>query len=120
MPILIADYVLLTYGTGIVMGVPAHDQRDFDFARKYGIPVRVVIAPPDWDGQPLSEAYVEPGVMVNSDRFNGMPNEEGKAAVTKYLEERGWGGPTVNYRIRDWLIVAAALLGRADTDRLLR
>ena len=103
-PILIADYVLPTYGTGIVMGVPAHDQRDFDFARKYGIPIRVVIAPPDWDGQPLTEAYVEPGVMVNSDRFNGMSNEEGKAAVTKYLEERGWGGPTVNYRIRDWLL----------------
>jgi len=103
-PILIADYVLLTYGTGIVMGVPAHDQRDFDFARKYDIPVRVVIAPPEWDGRPLSEACLETGVMVNSGPFDGMPNEEGKAAVTKHLEERGWGGPTVNYRIRDWLL----------------
>jgi leucyl-tRNA synthetase len=103
-PILVADYVLLTYGTGIVMGVPAHDERDFAFARKYGIPIRVVIAPPDWDEQPLTEAYVGPGVMVNSGPFSGTPNEEGKAAVTKYLEERGWGGPTVNYRIRDWLL----------------
>ncbi len=103
-PILIADYVLLTYGTGIVMGVPAHDERDFAFAKKYDIPIRVVIAPPDWDGRPLSEAYIEPGVMVNSGPFDGTPNEEGKAAVTKYLQERDWGGPTVNYRIRDWLL----------------
>jgi leucyl-tRNA synthetase len=103
-PILIADYVLLTYGTGIVMGVPAHDERDFAFAQKYGIPVRVVIAPPEWDGQPLAEAYVEQGLMVNSGPFDGTPNEEGKEAVTGYLEEHGWGGPTVNYRIRDWLL----------------
>ena len=103
-PILIADYVLLTYGTGIVMGVPAHDDRDFAFAKKYDIPIRVVIAPPDWDGQPLTEAYLEPGAMVNSGPFDGTPNEEGKAAVTKYLQEHGWGGPTVNYRIRDWLL----------------
>ncbi|MDI6858483.1 MAG: leucine--tRNA ligase [Dehalococcoidia bacterium] len=103
-PILVADYVLLTYGTGIVMGVPAHDERDFEFARKYGIPVRVVIAPPNYDGSPLSEAYLEPGVMVNSGPFDGTPNEEGKAAVTRYLEERGWGGPTVSYRLRDWLL----------------
>jgi leucyl-tRNA synthetase len=103
-PILLADYVLLTYGTGIVMGVPAHDQRDFEFAQKYGIPVRVVIAPPDWKGEPLSEAYIEPGVMVNSGPFDGLSNEEGKAAVTKHLRERGLGGPTVNYRIRDWLL----------------
>ncbi len=103
-PILLADYVLLTYGTGIVMGVPAHDERDFAFAKKYDIPIRVVIAPPDWDGQPISEAYLDPGVMVNSGPFDGTPNEQGKAAVTKYLQERNWGGPTVNYRIRDWLL----------------
>ena len=103
-PLLVADYVLASYGTGIVMGVPAHDQRDFEFAQKYNIPVRVVIAPPDYKGEPLSEAYVEPGSMVNSGPFDGMPNEEGKAAVSKYLAERGWGGPTVNYRIRDWLL----------------
>ncbi len=103
-PILIADYVLLTYGTGIVMGVPAHDQRDFEFAQKYSIPIRVVIAPPDWKGEPLTEACVGAGVMVNSGPFDGLPNEDGKAAVTKHLQERGWGGPTVNYRIRDWLL----------------
>jgi len=102
--ILVADYVLLSYGTGIVMGVPAHDQRDFEFAQKYGIPVRVVIAPPGYKGEPLTEAYVEPGTMVNSGPFDGTPNEEGKAAVSHYLEERGWGGPTVIYRLRDWLL----------------
>ena len=102
--ILVADYVLLSYGTGIVMGVPAHDQRDFEFAQKYGIPVRVVIAPPGYKGEPLTEAYVEPGTMVNSGPFDGTPNEEGKAAVSRYLEERGWGGPTVIYRLRDWLL----------------
>jgi leucyl-tRNA synthetase len=103
-PILVADYVLLSYGTGIVMGVPAHDQRDFEFAQKYGIPIRVVIAPPGYKGEPLAEAYVEPGTMVNSGPFDGTPNEEGKAAVSRYLEERGWGGPTVSYRLRDWLL----------------
>ena len=102
--ILVADYVLLSYGTGIVMGVPAHDQRDFEFAQKYGIPIRVVIAPPGYKGEPLTEAYVEPGTMVNSGHFDGTPNEEGKAAVSRYLEERGWGGPTVIYRLRDWLL----------------
>ena len=103
-PILIADYVLLSYGTGIVMGVPAHDQRDFEFAHKYGIPIRVVIAPPGYEGQPLSEAYLEPGTMVNSGRFDGLPSEEGKPAVSAYLKEKEWGGPTVTYRLRDWLI----------------
>jgi leucyl-tRNA synthetase len=102
--ILVADYVLLSYGTGIVMGVPAHDQRDFEFAQKYGIPIRVVIAPPGYEGGSLTEAYVEPGTMVNSGPFDGTPNEEGKAAVSRYLEERGWGGPTVSYRLRDWLL----------------
>jgi leucyl-tRNA synthetase len=103
-PILVADYVLLSYGTGIVMGVPAHDQRDFEFAQKYDIPVRVVIAPPDYQGEPLTEAYVDPGMMVNSGPFDGTPNDEGMAAVSKHLEERGWGGPAVSYRLRDWLL----------------
>ncbi len=100
----IADYALATYGTGAVMGVPAHDQRDFDFATTYGLPIEVVIAPPDWDGTPLDQAYIEPGEMVNSGPFNGITNEEGKAAVTGHLAENGWGGPTVSYRIRDWLV----------------
>ncbi|MCH7522509.1 MAG: leucine--tRNA ligase [Chloroflexi bacterium] len=103
-PIWIADYALLWYGTGAVMGVPAHDQRDFEFAQHFQIPVRVVIAPPDWDGQPLEQAHLEPGVMVNSDRFDGLPNDEGKEAIAAYVESEGWGKRTVSYRIRDWLI----------------
>jgi leucyl-tRNA synthetase len=67
----IADYVLPSYGTGAVMGVPAHDERDFAFAKKYGVPIRVVISPPDWDGSELEQAYIEPGKMVNSSRFDG-------------------------------------------------
>lgn len=103
-PIWIADYALAWYGTGAVMGVPAHDQRDFEFAQKFGIPVRVVISPPGWDGSPLTEAYVEPGVMVNSGQFDGLPNEEGKRAIADYVESRGWGRRTITYRLRDWLI----------------
>jgi leucyl-tRNA synthetase len=103
-PIWIADYALLWYGTGAVMGVPAHDGRDFEFARKYGLECPVVIAPPDWDGEPLTEAYTAPGTMVNSGQFDGLPNEEGKGAVTDFAEKQGWGQRTITYRIRDWLI----------------
>jgi leucyl-tRNA synthetase len=103
-PIWIADYVLLSYGTGAVMAVPAHDERDFAFARKYNIPIPLVIAPPDWDGKPLEAAYTGPGTMVNSGRFNGLPSQEGVRAVSEYLEGKGWGKRTVSYRIRDWLI----------------
>ena len=100
----IADYALLTYGTGAVMGVPAHDQRDFEFAREYGIDVRVVIAPPEWEGAPLAEAYLGEGAMVNSGPFDGLSNTDGMEAVAGHLEQRGWGGATVSYRLRDWLI----------------
>jgi len=103
-PIWIADYVLLSYGTGAVMGVPAHDERDFAFARKYGIPIPVVIAPEGWQGEELEEAYIEPGTMVNSAQFNGLPNERGIEAVSDFLEEKGWGRRAVSYRLRDWLI----------------
>jgi len=103
-PIWIADYALLWYGTGAVMGVPAHDERDFAFARKMGLGCPVVIAPPDWDGTPFEEANTEPGAMVNSGRFDGLPNEEGKEAVTAHAEEQGWGKRQVTYRLRDWLI----------------
>jgi leucyl-tRNA synthetase len=103
-PIYVADYVLLGYGTGAIMAVPAHDERDFEFARKYGIPIRIVIAPPDWNGEELEEAYVGEGLMVNSDGFDGLPNEEGKAMVTSWLEEKGVGRAAVTYRLRDWLI----------------
>ena len=103
-PVWIADYVLLGYGTGAVMAVPAHDERDFAFAKKYDLPIRVVIAPPDWQGGELEEAYIEEGKMVNSGAFDGTPNKEGITAVSKHLEEKGWGKRTVSYKLRDWLI----------------
>ena len=105
MPVWVGDYVLLTYGTGAVMGVPAHDARDFDFALKYGLEIRVVVAPPDWNGAPLREAWLEKrGTQVNSGRFNGMPNAEGYEAIADHVEQQGWGKRTVGYRMRDWLI----------------
>ena len=103
-PIWIADYALLTYGTGAVMGVPAHDQRDFEFAQRFGLDIRVVIAPPGWDGSPLAEAHVDEGVMVNSGQFDGLTSVEGQAAVARYVEEQGCGESKVIYRLRDWLI----------------
>lgn len=103
-PIWIADYVLLSYGTGAVMGVPAHDQRDFEFARKYGLPIRVVIAPPDWSGEEFECAYTESGTMVNSGQFDGLSSEQGFEAICDYLEGKGWGKRAVTYRLRDWLI----------------
>jgi len=103
-PVWIADYVLLSYGTGAVMGVPAHDERDFAFAKKYGIPIPVVIAPPGWQGEELEEAYIEEGTMVNSGQFDGLSNQQGIDAVTDFLKEKGYGGPATSYRLRDWLI----------------
>jgi len=103
-PIWIADYVLISYGTGAVMGVPAHDERDFAFAQKYNLPIPVVIAPPQWQGEELEAAYIEPGVMVNSGQFNGLPGQQGIEAVSDFLEEKGWGKRTITYRLRDWLI----------------
>jgi len=102
----VADYVLATYGTGIVMGVPAHDQRDFEFCRKYGIPVKVVIQPTDRKllAESMEEAYVEPGTMVNSDTFNGLFSTEGIGKVNKYVVEKGLGRLKTNYKLRDWLI----------------
>ncbi len=103
-PIWIADYVLPGYGTGAVMGVPAHDQRDFEFAGKFGIPIRVVIAPPEWDGNELEVAYTETGTMVNSGQFNGLPSEQGAEAICDFLASEDWGKRAVTYRMRDWLI----------------
>ena len=103
-PIFAADYVLPTYGTGAVMGVPAHDTRDFDFARKYGLPIRTVIMPLDWDGKEPAEAYTDDGFMTNSGPYDGMTNEEGTEAIANDVERRGWGQRAVSYRIRDWLI----------------
>jgi len=103
-PIFIADYVLPQYGTGAVMGVPAHDQRDFDMAKKYNLPIRIVVAPDGWDGKELHQAHVEGGHMVNSAQFNGLSMEDMQSAICDYLAEKGWGSRTVTYRLRDWLI----------------
>ena len=104
-PIWIADYVLATYGTGSVMAVPGHDERDFEFAKKFGLPVKKVILEPGTKPEDeLKEAYVEPGIMINSGEFNGMRSEEAIQKITEYLEEKRLGKRTVNYRLRDWLI----------------
>ena len=101
-PIYVADYVLPQYGTGAIMGVPAHDDRDFDFAKKYALPVPVVIAPDDRDVYDLP--YTDAGRMVNSGGFTGSSSAEGAARVTDDLEAREIGERTVNYRLHDWLI----------------
>ncbi len=105
-PLWVANYVLMEYGTGAIMAVPAHDQRDLDFARKYGIPVRVVIQPASvvFDEANMTEAYIGEGTMVASGPFDGAASSDGVTAVTKHLEDSGIGGAAVNYRIRDWLI----------------
>ena len=103
-PVFIGDYVLMTYGTGAVMGVPAHDARDFDFAAKYRLPVRIVVAPLSWDGSDLTEAYLDEGFMTNSGTYEGLTNLEGKEAIADDLEREGWGRRAVSYRMRDWLI----------------
>lgn len=110
-PIFIANFVLMEYGTGTIMAVPAHDQRDFEFARKYGVPIKMVIVPPDragdpsaLDGSQLQAAYVEPGIMVHSAQFDGLDSETAKAKIVEFLEERGYGKRCVQYKLRDWLI----------------
>ncbi len=103
-PIWIANFVLMEYGTGAVMAVPAHDQRDLDFARKYGLPVRVVVQPPGGglDEATLEEAYVEEGNLVNSGQFDGLWSGEALSRIADHLEHEGLGGRTVSYRLRDW------------------
>ena len=106
LPIWVANYVLPEYGTGAVMGVPAHDQRDLEFARKYRLPVRVVIQPlgQDLDAATMVEAYSEPGLMTASGEFDGIDSEVAKLRIIQLLAERGKGREQVNYRLRDWLI----------------
>ncbi|MDR2504435.1 MAG: leucine--tRNA ligase [Deltaproteobacteria bacterium] len=104
-PIWVANFVLAGYGTGAVMAVPAHDQRDFEFARKYGLPIQAVIQPegvPPLDSESMTEAYDGPGRMINSGPYNGLENEQGKAAVAAWLEERALGKRSVQWRLRDW------------------
>jgi leucyl-tRNA synthetase len=104
MPIYVANFVLFEYGTGAVMAVPAHDQRDFDFAKKYGLDIIVVIQPNDrkLTAETMTEAYVDEGTLVNSMEFDGMKNIPAKKAIAEKLAAMGKGGFTVNYRIRDW------------------
>lgn len=109
-PIWIADYVLMDYGTGAIMAVPAHDQRDFEFARRFGLPVKVVVQPVDQalDGETMAAAHAGEGVMVNSGSLDGIPagKDRGQSveAAVKWLEQNGKGKGTANYRLRDWLI----------------
>ena len=128
-PLFLANYVLAGYGTGAIMAVPAHDSRDFEFAKVYNLPVREVIRPPDAlspntpicrgsihrargsdesdpyiDDVTLHSAYEEPGVLVNSDNFSGLPSEEAKEKITEWMEKTGIGKKTIHYRLRDWCI----------------
>ncbi len=103
-PIYIADYVLMDYGTGAIMAVPAHDQRDYEFAKVMNIPIIEVIAPDGKAQGDLGEAYSGPGQMINSGDFTGTPGSESIEKVTAWLEEKGTGKGSINYRLRDWCI----------------
>ena len=103
-PIWIADYVLLSYGTGAVMAVPAHDERDFAFANKYQLPIKVVVAHPQWNNDILAAAYIGHGIMVNSGHFDGIESTSAKTTISEYIEQQGWGKRTVSYKLRDWLV----------------
>ncbi|WP_299239650.1 leucine--tRNA ligase [Sulfurihydrogenibium sp.] len=103
-PIYAANYILWGYGTGAIMAVPAHDERDFEFAKKYNLPIKVVVQPKDkeWDFE--KSAYEEEGILVNSGEFSGLESSKAKQEITKYLEEKGLGRKTINYKLRDWNI----------------
>ncbi len=103
-PIWVSDFVLMEYGTGAIMSVPAHDQRDFEFARKYHLPIRIVIAPEgqDLDPEHMTQAFAAVGTMVNSGPFNGMNSDETIQKITDYCESKGFGKKAVTYRLRDW------------------
>jgi leucyl-tRNA synthetase len=108
-PIWVADYVLVSYGTGAIMGVPAHDQRDYDFAKALGLPIRRVIAPALQEGgtsdtQALGQAYTGEGILVDSGVFTNMPSREAARRIIEWFEEHSLGSRTVQYRLRDWLI----------------
>ncbi len=110
-PLWVANYVLMDYGTGAVMAVPAHDERDFQFAKKYNLPIKEVISPVDKDGniedissEETDTAFTGKGKLVNSGEFNGLDNEKAKEDITEKLEKDGLGKKTVNYRLHDWLI----------------
>ncbi len=105
-PIYIANFVLLEYGTGAIMAVPAHDQRDFEFAKKYKIPIKVVIKPKDRElkAEEMKEAYVDEGVLVNSGEFDGMNNIAAMEKINDYIEQKKYGKRDIQYKLRDWLV----------------
>ncbi|WP_167632026.1 leucine--tRNA ligase [Mariprofundus ferrooxydans] len=103
-PVWVANFVLMGYGTGAVMSVPAHDVRDYDFARKYGLSIRQVIAPVDGDWDIETAAFTEAGVLINSGQFDGMASADAKTAIIEWLAENGKGAERVQYRLRDWLV----------------
>ena len=105
-PLWIADYVLMEYGTGAVMAVPAHDQRDFLFAKKYKLPIEVVIDSPSdpLDASKMAQAYEDDGVLVNSKQFTGLANRDGMAKIADYMEKEGIGKRAIHFKLRDWLI----------------
>jgi len=105
-PIYIGNFVIYEYGAGAVMAVPAHDQRDFEFAKEYNIPIKIVIQPYDFElkSEKMIRAYESDGILYNSDEFNGIENQSAKNAITGKLEKIGMGDPTINYKLRDWLI----------------
>src|SRR4051812_35092872 len=105
-PMFVADYVLMEYGTGAIMAVPAHDQRDYDFAKAFDLPIRPVVEPADGapeEGQPFV-AHSDNEVLVNSGRFTGMPAPQAKDAIIDWLDKEGRGHRSINYRLRDWLL----------------
>jgi len=103
LPIWVANFVLMGYGAGAVMSVPAHDQRDFEFAKKYALPIKPVIAPVGGDlSDPLKAAFTEPGVLINSGQFTALTSQQAFLAIAEYLEERGRGQRQIHYRLRDW------------------
>ncbi len=101
-PVWISDYILISYGTGAIMAVPAHDERDFEFAKQYELPIIQVVSK-DGSLYELDEAFIEEGVAVNSGQFDGLPTQEFKEKIIAWLSERGAGEPAVNYRLRDWI-----------------
>ncbi len=104
-PIWITDYVLMSYGTGAVMAVPAHDERDFEFTTLFSLPIRKVILPPaSEEDEVLESAYTEAGIMINSGPFTGMPSDEGIEKITEWLEGKKTGKRKINFKLRDWLI----------------
>jgi leucyl-tRNA synthetase len=103
-PLWTADYALADYGTGAVMAVPAHDTRDFDFAKKFNLPIKRVIQDPKNPDADLTEAYTEPGIMINSAQFDGIKSTDAKSKITAFAQEKSCGHKETQYRLRDWLI----------------